>query len=138
MNNNILIDIETINGLNNFEKFIFKNYTQKVILVLFSAKWCGPCKILKKRLADPESYQMMDKLIVAYVDVDEESNQEIVNKYKVSSIPTQIIIDLEMIQLTGSLRINVFDTIIGYDFERLKKSYDNYLMSNPYIMHPDV
>lgn len=38
MNNNILIDIETINGLNNFEKFIFKNYTQKVILVLFSAK----------------------------------------------------------------------------------------------------
>lgn len=81
---------------------------------------------------------MMDKLIVAYVDVDEESNQEIVNKYKVSSIPTQIIIDLEMIQLTGSLRINVFDTIIGYDFERLKKSYDNYLMSNPYIMHPDV
>lgn len=56
-----------------------------VVMVDFSASWCGPCQMLK-----PILEQVSDEGHTVYsVDVDE--NQQLAMQYRVSSVPTMII-----------------------------------------------
>jgi hypothetical protein len=62
----------------------------------------------------------MPNLVVAYIDVDDEENNNLVNRYKVESLPTQIFIKLDKNKVIPHSRIE------GYDFNKLKLEYDNY------------
>lgn len=116
--------MKTISGIDQLDEFILDNYNNSVILLYFGAEWCGPCKQLKKRLDEPETMQIMPKLVVGYLDVDDEENSSIINKYKISSLPTQIYIKLDENKVVETHRIE------GYDFMKLKLDYDNYLTKN--------
>jgi len=116
--------MKTINGIDKLDEFILDNYNNSVILLYFGDEWCGPCKQLKKRLDEPETMQIMPKLVVGYLDVDDEENSSIINKYKISSLPTQIYIKLDENKVVETHRIE------GYDFMKLKLDYDNYLTKN--------
>ena len=108
-------------GIDNLDNFIIESTSQnKVIMLYFGASWCGPCKQLKKRLAEKESQIMMPDLVVAHLDVDEELNAKLVKRYKVSSLPTQILIKLNEDIIVEVSRIE------GYDFTKLKLDYDNF------------
>lgn len=85
--------------------------TTGLLLVDFSATWCGPCQMLAPIIDDIEK-EMADKLKVIKIDVD--ANPEISSKYNVSSVPTVIIFQ------DGKLK----DTIIGF---RQKQDYLNAL-----------
>lgn len=67
----------------NFDEVIQSN---DLILVDFWAEWCGPCK---KMLPVLQSVAEEGSVSVAKVNVDE--NQDLAEKYKVSSIPTMIL-----------------------------------------------
>ena len=59
----------------------------------FSASWCLPCRVLEKSLnrlgiTDYES-----------IDIDTDEGSELVNKYRVRSVPTLVKIDEEGITL---------------------------------------
>jgi thiol-disulfide isomerase/thioredoxin len=111
-----------IYGVDDLDDFIIEN-TEKdnVIMLYFGATWCGPCKQLKKKLSEPETFKIMPKLAVAHLDVDDEVNEKLVKRYKVSSLPTQILIKLDDTSVVEVSRI------VGYDFTKLKMEYDNYL-----------
>ena len=117
--------MKTISGIDELDEFILDNYSNNlVILLYFGAEWCGPCKQLKNRLDDPNTIQIMPKLVVGYLDVDDEENSSIIKKYKISSLPTQIYIKLDENKVIETHRIE------GYDFMKLKLDYDNYLTKN--------
>ena len=64
-------------------------YPNKVILIDFTAVWCGPCKfygpILEKVQGEFSKY-----FIFAKVDVDE--NRQVAMKYQISGVPTTLFI----------------------------------------------
>ena len=58
------------------------------VLVEFSARWCGPCKMLAPILHELAAEQA-GNLVVAQIDVDE--NPETTRRYDVMSMPTLIV-----------------------------------------------
>lgn len=63
------------------------NSTENV-LILFSAEWCGPCKVLKPNLEKIEETKPEYKFVKIDVSEDEEST----DKFKIRNIPTVILI----------------------------------------------
>jgi thioredoxin 1 len=55
----------------------------------FSADWCEPCKLLKP-VMDKIKYQYGDQIEVTVINVDDANNNEIVEQYDVSPVPTVI------------------------------------------------
>lgn len=69
-------------------------------LLIFSASWCGPCKALKKTLAD-----IHIEADVTMYDVDEKPNLAL--HYGVRSVPTLLIVEDEVVikRTTGNKTI---------------------------------
>jgi len=84
--------------------------TSGIVLVDFSATWCGPCQMLAPIIEEIKTENPNLKVI----NIDVDSNPEISNKYNVSSIPTVIIFE------NGQIK----NTIIGF---RQKQEYLNAL-----------
>jgi thiol-disulfide isomerase/thioredoxin len=64
-----------------------KENDDKVVIIKFSASWCGPCKKLAplvKKIAESQ-----DKIELADVDIDK--NSELCEEYNVNSIPHCVI-----------------------------------------------
>lgn len=59
--------------------------TETTRLLKFYATWCGPCKILEKRLKEMK---------IPYVNIDVETDEgaKMAEKYKVQSVPTLIVV----------------------------------------------
>ncbi|MCX6726374.1 MAG: thioredoxin [Candidatus Shapirobacteria bacterium] len=74
--------------------------TTGLILVDFSATWCGPCQMLAPIIE--EIGQERKDIKIVKIDVD--ANPEIANQYNVTSIPTVIIFE------NGQIK----NTIIGF------------------------
>ena len=54
-----------------------------VEILVFSAPWCAACKVLKKSLEE-------SNIKYVEVNVDEDSSQDLVAKYKVRGLPTTV------------------------------------------------
>lgn len=59
-----------------------------IILIDFWAEWCGPCRQLSPIL---DEIANENQLAIGKVNVDD--NQEIANKYGITSIPTMIVFE---------------------------------------------
>lgn len=111
--------MQDINGISELDEFIVDNIQQdNIVMLYFGAEWCGPCKQLKKKLADDESKQIMPRLVIAHMDVDEPDNESLVKRYKVQSLPTQILINVVNNKVVEVARIE------GFDYIKLKMEYD--------------
>ena len=62
--------------------------TKGVVVVDFSATWCGPCKMLAP-VFEGVSNKMADKAKFFKVDVDQNNN--LAQKYRIAAVPTMII-----------------------------------------------
>ena len=68
----------------SFEKEVLQS--DKPVLLDFFAVWCGPCKMIAPVL--DEIAEEREDIKVCKVNVDEESTQELCNRYNIRSIPT--------------------------------------------------
>jgi thiol-disulfide isomerase/thioredoxin len=113
-----MINISGVDELNNF---IINGLNNNMTLLLyFGASWCGPCTLLKDKLNNNDTLNIMPKLHVGYLDIDDNKNDELVNIYDISSLPTQLFIKL------NKNKVHIVSRIEGYDFTKLKIEYDKY------------
>lgn len=114
--------MKEIFGVEQLDEFIIDNIEKgNVICLYFGATWCGPCNQLKTKLYEPETIKIMPKLVIGYLDVDNNSNNNLVDKYKVESLPTQIFVKIDKNKVIPVSRIE------GYDFTKLKFEYNTYI-----------
>jgi thioredoxin 1 len=76
-----------LNGVATFDEVINSG---KPVLVDFWAEWCGPCKMIGP-IVEELAKDYDGKAVVAKLDVDDPSNQELTARYGVRSIPTILI-----------------------------------------------
>lgn len=116
--------MEKVHDMNELDLFIWEN-RDKLIVLYFGATWCGPCQKLKERLISEESLKKMPLSKTVYIDVDDDELSDIVEIYKVSSLPTQIFITLKYNE-SDENEIVEFDRLIGYDWIKFKLIYQQY------------
>lgn len=56
-------------------------------ILKFYSPTCGPCRIMSKNLSAIEGVEIQD------IDVTDDSNSELIEKWEVRSIPTTIVLD---------------------------------------------
>ncbi|MCT1532683.1 thioredoxin [Sphingobacterium daejeonense] len=69
----------------SFNEIIQKN---SLVLVDFSAAWCGPCQMLAPILKEVKD-ELGDKLSIIKIDIDK--NQAVASKFHVQGVPTLIL-----------------------------------------------
>lgn len=69
----------------SFQKIID---SKTLVLVDFSAEWCGPCKMLAPILKQVKD-ELGDGIKIVKIDVDK--NQHLSNKYQVRGVPTMLL-----------------------------------------------
>ena len=111
-------------GKEQLEEFIWENVNnKKVVVIYFGADWCGPCQVLKKKIASDDAKEAMPELIVGHLDIDNEQNESISEKFSVKSLPTQIFVNLKGTQIIEVKRI------MGLDWTTFISTYGD-IMAN--------
>ena len=74
-----------------------------IVLVNFSATWCGPCKVLYPELV--KLSEMMSYKDVKFLKVMVDDCDELIEEYKVSNFPTCVIFEnkKEIIRTVGTI-----------------------------------
>ena len=109
--------MKSIIGVEQLDNFIIDNNNDNILLLYFGANRCSPCNLLKDRLNN-ECSKEMPKLLVGYIDVDLDENDEINNLYDIKMLPTQIFVKLK------KDNVKIIDKIDGYDWIKLTMSYN--------------
>lgn len=80
-----------------------------LVLLDFTATWCGPCKGLAPKLQDLAN-QHGDKVTVYKVDVDK--NPKVAQRFNVRSVPTMVLFEdgKPVGQLTGNVPVSKLNT----------------------------
>ncbi len=71
--------------MSTFNELIQSNH---IVLIDFTASWCGPCQVLAPILKEVKD-ELGDSLKVIKIDVDK--NQVIATKFQVQGVPTLIL-----------------------------------------------
>ena len=61
------------------------------ILIKFEADWCGPCQMLNKEFKQPQMLRTLEQVVPVLIDIDKQ--EELAQKFDVTSIPKIILID---------------------------------------------
>jgi thiol-disulfide isomerase/thioredoxin len=65
------------------------------ILMKFSAKWCGPCKLMKaETFTDPRLAEMINTCFTP-VEVDTDQNEQLARQLRIESVPTTMVISAD-------------------------------------------
>ena len=82
-------------------------------LLIFSAKWCGPCRMMKSMVwNDPSVKQSMEDFdSVTFLDIDDPEHREMAIAYRVQAVLTIYIVDKEGIPKKAASTMDVRGTL---------------------------
>jgi thiol-disulfide isomerase/thioredoxin len=100
--------------LKDFTHFLGKNQN-KYIIIKFTAKWCGPCKMIQP-LFDKLHEEHKSTVNIATVDIDNENMSELIEEWKISSLPTFVLLEKNT--------QNVLDIFSGASNEKLVRLFN--------------
>ena len=71
------------------------NNSSEYSIVFFTAKWCSPCRIMKREVF---AHQQVEELVnskyrAIMIDIDNHETKDIVNQYNAYATPTTLILD---------------------------------------------
>ena len=88
------------------KKSKYDDYKTKPILFLFSAKWCGHCHHFMPTF-EKLKQEYIDDSKIKIINIDEEKNRDLVEKYGVEGFPTLKLYDgKQLYEYTGGRDIN--------------------------------
>ena len=93
-----------LKDMHDLKKFIIDN---KKVCLLFSATWCGPCKVFKQKLE--EENELFENLKIGYCDIDNDEFDEICETFLIKSIPTSVFVELDDTTVKEIGRVTGFD-----------------------------
>ena len=90
-------------------------------LLKFYAEWCAPCKNMTRLMES-----MGDKITVPVenIDVDEDYNQEIVNNYRVRTLPTFVLLNDEGHEIKRNVGSMTESKLISFITEEASKAVE--------------
>lgn len=93
----------------NFNKEVLESEVK--VLADFNASWCGPCKMIKPMLEEISSNN--DDVKIVSINIDDED--ELAEKYDVSSIPCLVLFDKgnEVKRNVGLISKDDIENLIG-------------------------
>lgn len=80
-------------------------------ILKFYSKVCAPCRLMGKRLEE------LDNVEVVSIDINDTTNNELIKKYKVRSVPTIIVLDKDENPANEFIGVTTID--------KLKKAVNN-------------
>lgn len=80
-----MLNFINYNTMASFNDILQKN---SLVLIDFSAAWCGPCQMLAPILKEVKD-EMGEKLSIIKIDIDK--NQAVASKFHVQGVPTLIL-----------------------------------------------
>jgi thioredoxin 1 len=87
--------------------------TKEKHLLVFSAKWCGPCRMMKAHVwSDPtieDKLKVFDS--VNFVDIDDPKNQALAATYRIQGVPTIYIVDEKGAPLKAGSTMDINGTL---------------------------
>ncbi|MBD3195162.1 MAG: thioredoxin [Candidatus Lokiarchaeota archaeon] len=110
-----IVDLHTPTDFQN----LINEYSDKIIVIDFSATWCGPCKAFAP-IFETLQKEYSKNFIFGKVDVDE--NPSTAQKYKISGVPTTIFIKNGKLlnKVVGASNYNAMKNIL----EKFKSQYN--------------
>jgi thioredoxin 1 len=91
-----------------------------VLVCKFSSSWCRPCLALAPKI---DSLSLTyDENKVLFLSIDIEENEEIAEKFNITSMPTTLIIR----------NCKIIKTVVGADLVAIKGGIDNIFALAPY------
>lgn len=83
----------------------------KLVMIDFTATWCGWCKKLQTDVFDREEFQKFAAEKLVLVSIDADANRDLVSKYKVEGFPTIVFLNGEgekVHEISGYLPLDGF------------------------------
>ena len=86
---------------------------QLPMVVHFHAEWCGPCKAMERSvLSQPATLDLFGTRIVG-VKVDSDRNPDVVKRFSVTSLPTDIFLDSSGSEVTRTIGTQDLSSYVG-------------------------
>ena len=87
--------------------------TKEKHLLVFSAKWCGPCWMMKSTVwNDPNVKDKLEDFdSVNFIDIDKPESRQLTNMYRVNAVPTIYIVNEKGVPVKTGNTMDVSRTI---------------------------